>query len=224
MVGKTKADAQLTCDGILDAAEEVFRDKGVARTSIHDIAQRAGCTRGAVYWHFKNKVDVLMATYDRATLPLYDGLQELLETPQIDPFGAWHDHLIGSLRRFEQDRRQQNTCDILTNRCEVSEELKPLELLEMQRHRCFISSTENLLGQARDIGQMAGTIDIPLVAMCIHATVHGLIRTWLRQPGEFALANTVAAYVDVLMRGLAVPEPGSAGTQGVRMTADRATP
>lgn len=210
MARRTKAQAQLTCDGILDAAEEVFREKGVARTSIEDIARRAGCTRGAVYWHFRSKVDVLMAMYDRATLPLYDSIQQLLETPQADPFRAWHEHLIGSLLRLEGDRHQQNTCDILTNRCEISEELRPLEQLEMRRHRCFISCTEQLLGQARDIGQVDGATDIPLLAACIHATVHGLIRTWLRQPEPFPLADTVSDYIGLLARGLSATGAASA--------------
>ena len=37
------------------AAECMFAEKGVSRTSLHDIAQAASVSRGAIYWHFKTR-------------------------------------------------------------------------------------------------------------------------------------------------------------------------
>jgi TetR/AcrR family acrAB operon transcriptional repressor len=42
----------------------------VSRTSLSDIAAAAGTTRGAIYWHFKNKADVFNAMMDRVILPM----------------------------------------------------------------------------------------------------------------------------------------------------------
>ena len=47
MVRRTKEDAQATRSALLDAAEHVFLQRGVSRTSLNDIAQAAGVTRGA---------------------------------------------------------------------------------------------------------------------------------------------------------------------------------
>ncbi|MDV7394715.1 TetR family transcriptional regulator, partial [Arthrospira platensis SPKY1] len=58
MVRKTKEEAWETRQRILDAAEQVFQRQGVSRTSLSHIAAEAGVTRGAIYWHFKNKVDL----------------------------------------------------------------------------------------------------------------------------------------------------------------------
>lgn len=52
---KTKTEAQKTRQHLLDAALEVFWRDGVTRASLQAIAQEAGVTRGALYWHFKNK-------------------------------------------------------------------------------------------------------------------------------------------------------------------------
>ena len=49
---RTKEDAQLTREVLLDAAEVLFAQRGVSRTSLQEIAKAAGMTRGAVYWHF----------------------------------------------------------------------------------------------------------------------------------------------------------------------------
>ena len=70
MVRRTKEDAVATRNSLLDAAEQVFYDKGVSRASLGDIAQAAGATRGAIYWHFKDKADLFNAMMDRVTLPL----------------------------------------------------------------------------------------------------------------------------------------------------------
>ena len=39
--------------------------EGIARTSLNEIAQAAGVTRGALYWHFKNKEDLFDALFQR---------------------------------------------------------------------------------------------------------------------------------------------------------------
>ncbi|MFC3291257.1 TetR family transcriptional regulator [Modicisalibacter luteus] len=41
----------------------------MARTSHEQIAGHAGMTRGAVYWHFKNKADLFHALLDRVRMP-----------------------------------------------------------------------------------------------------------------------------------------------------------
>ena len=70
MARRTKEEAQETRGRILDAAESVFHEKGVAHSSLAEIAQVAGVTRGAIYWHFKDKADLFEAMMDRVTLPL----------------------------------------------------------------------------------------------------------------------------------------------------------
>ncbi|GAA17575.1 probable transcriptional regulator [Pseudomonas aeruginosa NCMG1179] len=49
MARKTKEESQKTRDGILDAAERVFLEKGVGTTAMADLADAAGVSRGAVY-------------------------------------------------------------------------------------------------------------------------------------------------------------------------------
>lgn len=66
MARKTKEESQKTRDGILDAAERVFLEKGVGTTAMADLADAAGVSRGAVYGHYKNKIEVCLAMCDRA--------------------------------------------------------------------------------------------------------------------------------------------------------------
>ena len=70
MVRRTKEEALETRNRLLDSAEEMFQSQGVSRTTLQDIALHAGATRGAVYWHFKDKADLFDAMMERVTLPL----------------------------------------------------------------------------------------------------------------------------------------------------------
>ena len=74
MARKTKEDAEITRGRLLDAAEQVFYERGVSGASLADVAQCAGLTRGAVYWHFKDKLDLFDAMLQRVTLPIEQGL------------------------------------------------------------------------------------------------------------------------------------------------------
>ena len=76
MARKTKAEAEATRESLLDAAESMFMEKGVARASLEEIARTAGVTRGAVYWHFRNKQDILDAMLERVRAPLGEMLDE----------------------------------------------------------------------------------------------------------------------------------------------------
>ena len=52
---KSKEDTRLTREKIIESAFESFFELGYAETSLSLIAENAGMTRGAIYWHFKDK-------------------------------------------------------------------------------------------------------------------------------------------------------------------------
>ena len=64
MARRTKEDALATRHALLDAAERSFQVHGVARTSLAQIAEAAGLTRGAIYWHLKDKADLAKTLVD----------------------------------------------------------------------------------------------------------------------------------------------------------------
>ncbi len=65
MARKTKEDSQYTRDQILNAAEQVFFYKGFTLATMTDIAQAAQLSRGAVYGHYKGKLEVAITMAER---------------------------------------------------------------------------------------------------------------------------------------------------------------
>lgn len=58
---KTKEEAEATRQAILLSALDTFCEKGYSKTTFDEIAKRINLTKGAVYWHFRNKPDVIAA-------------------------------------------------------------------------------------------------------------------------------------------------------------------
>ena len=85
MARRTKEDAQVTRNRILDTAVAVFNHKGVAHTSLNDIAKEAGVTRGAIYWHFENKVAMFDAMIERLICPLLINAEDREARIAADP-------------------------------------------------------------------------------------------------------------------------------------------
>ena len=68
-----------TRDRILEAAAELFAERGFASASMSAIAEQADLTTGALYGHFEGKAELLLAVVERALLEL--PMTQLLEVP-----------------------------------------------------------------------------------------------------------------------------------------------
>src|SRR5258706_2776656 len=105
MARRTKEEALETRTGILDAAERVFHEKGVAHASLEDIAAAADVTRGAIYWHFKDKADLFDAMMQRVVLPM-DAIREGADCcRQADPLALLRPSPIHGLLRTASDAK-----------------------------------------------------------------------------------------------------------------------
>ena len=75
---------------LLDAAEEVFAEKGFTPATLDDIARAAGYTKGAIYKHFGAKEDLFLAVSDRYWRRYFDNFAEVLSAatevgaPELD--------------------------------------------------------------------------------------------------------------------------------------------
>jgi AcrR family transcriptional regulator len=76
----TKEQAAETRKALIDAGLNVFSEKGFAATRLEDIVQVAGLTRGAFYWHFKNKLELYCEVYKEGMMYLNSRLQRAIDT------------------------------------------------------------------------------------------------------------------------------------------------
>lgn len=126
MPRKTKAEAEKTRVAILKAAERKFYENGVVSTSLQDIAKAAGVTRGAVYWHFRDKGDLLKVLADMAYMPHEAILAKLVEENLEEPLGMLCADCCATLNALTNDPSRRRLLTILLRRCEYIEGMKSL--------------------------------------------------------------------------------------------------
>ncbi|MGM0569808.1 TetR family transcriptional regulator [Marinobacter sp.] len=199
MARKTKAEAEATREAILDAAELVFFEKGVARTSLEQIACAAGVTRGAIYWHFRNKQDLFEAMLGRVSNPMTARLEDLLE--QQRDLAALREICIDSLRQLATSEHHFRVFSILFLRTESDTGLAALDRLsgrsvELLRQYFSTPGIQTLLFNG---------VSPELAAMSIHTYFTGIYFDWLQAPSQWDLAEQTPALVDVILRGLLRP-------------------
>ena len=84
LVRRTKEDALATRSQLLDAAERVFSERGVTHTSMAQVAEAAGVTRGAIYHHFSNKMALIESLMERVRLPIDEMREQIAQQPEFD--------------------------------------------------------------------------------------------------------------------------------------------
>ncbi len=82
---KFRRRAEARPDEVLDAALELFMEKGFAATRVDDIAKRAGLSKGTVYLYFPSKEAVLEGLVRRAIIPIADSALVALRDYEGDP-------------------------------------------------------------------------------------------------------------------------------------------
>ena len=122
MPRRTKIEAAATRQRLLDAAERVFRERGVAHASLAEVAASAGVTRGAVYWHFRDKADLFEALCERVQLPMEAMLASAGEIRQKDPLGALRTLAVNGLVRLATNAQTQAVFDVIFHKCEFAAE------------------------------------------------------------------------------------------------------
>ena len=88
---------------LLDAAEEVFAEKGFTTATLDDIAYAAGYTKGAIYKHFAAKEDLFLAVSDRYWRRYFDNFAEVMSS--ASQIGARElDEIAERWRQLSRDR------------------------------------------------------------------------------------------------------------------------
>ncbi len=202
MVRRTKEDALATRHRLLDAAEILFLAKGVSHTSLQDIARQSGTTRGAVYWHFKDKADVFNAMVDRVTLPLEASLEFLAHEEQATPLAHIRSSIRQALLRIATDPQTRRVFEVATLKVEYIDELQAIRLRHLRVRNSFLEQIEN--GLSASALNQAKILRVPAetAALGLHALIDGLIQNWLLDNAAFDLVQVGHQVLGVYLAGL----------------------
>jgi AcrR family transcriptional regulator len=202
MVRRTKDDAEKTRDAILDAAETMFHARGVTRTSLEQIASAAGVTRGAVYWHFKDKLELCEAMVHRIFLPHEDMLEKLAAQSSSTPLQDLEKACLHSLKMMARDKRRRDIVTILTLRCEYVEEMVGIMQRRNECKNRMLLLSEKLFARAHTQKTLSKGWTPRTAAIALQALLSGLISGALEERKNFYFSTTCPACVAAFFKSV----------------------
>jgi TetR/AcrR family acrAB operon transcriptional repressor len=176
MARKTKEDAEITRRQIIDAARTVFHACGVSRSTLDKIAVAAGVTRGAVYWHYKNKTELFFAMREEATLPFIDRV--VFDAHDDDPLAGIEDALREMIRVLIDQPATRETFEIISFKCEYVDEFSTA----MYGTDCqleFLAKLTAAYARAAEKGQLRPGLFSDALAEDTFLFIGGLLKHWL---------------------------------------------
>ncbi|KAB2962482.1 TetR family transcriptional regulator [Zoogloea sp.] len=182
MVRKTKEEAELTRRHIIDAARHVFRDCGVRNSTLEKVAAAAGVTRGAVYWHFRNKTELFFAMREASTLPFVDRV--VFNLDDRDPLAGIEAALREIFIILEDEPAVREIFEIVSFKCEYVDEFSAMmHCTDGQLE--FLHKLIEAYRQAQEKGAVRAGLNAEDLARDTFLFISGLIKHWLAaKPGE----------------------------------------
>lgn len=201
MARKCKEDAEKTRQAILESALDVFSDKGYAKATFDEIAARAGFTKGAVYWYFRNKADLVAALIIEYTeskrleilprLPDGNTLDDLLEY-----FIQWADAGAKDLR-FSRFQRFM-MCQMEWSETVMSRVYKTL----MTTKDWHLEKVNQVLIESKNRGELKDGIDVDVVQHVIISTYLGIVFSSISKRVEVNLIEMIRTGLTLLFDGI----------------------
>ena len=204
---KTKTEAQKTRQHLLDAALEVFWRDGVTRASSQAIAQEAGVTRGALYWHFKNKEDLFETLFEQQYADFFAAFNDQTLRDNQDVWTHLQHNLTTMFETLATRESKHKFCNVMFSKCEQTAGNETITELACRYHRLFQKQIAHALQLSREQGRLPENTDIELAAIYLESSLVGLIKIWIDEPERFDLIakskRVIAANMRVLQQGLA---------------------
>lgn len=199
MARKTKAQALETRKHLLDVAIILFSQHGVSATSLTDIAKAAGVSRGAIYWHFKNKSELFNEIWKLTESSISDIEMEYQIKYPDDPLSVVRELLIYILQATVSEERRRLMTDIIFHKCEFVGELT---VLQEARRVLYMEGNERIeasLQRCIDAGYLPVNLSLSHAVIMMRSYITGLIENWLIAPDSFDLHKNAADYVAILL-------------------------
>ncbi|MFG1175185.1 multidrug efflux transporter transcriptional repressor AcrR [Erwiniaceae bacterium CAU 1747] len=202
MARNTKQQAQETRNHIINAAIERFSEVGVSKTSLADIAAAAGVTRGAIYWHFKNKTDLLNEIWAQSDSVMADLEVEYQSKYPADPLSVMRAMIGYVFDATAHDPKRRALMEIIYHKCEFVGEMATLQLMQQNLYLECYEKIEEVLKQCIAAKQLPDNLDTLRAAIIIRGYISGIIENWLFMPESFDLAGEAKRLVDTLVEML----------------------
>ena len=196
MARKTKEQAQQTRQDILMGALNVFSEKGFSRSTLSDIAKRIGMTRGAVYWHFKDKREILVELIEA----MHEKETEIIaeRVPPAESLDGLLEQFLVRVELMETSKEFRKFFYFMSMQVEWATEQQIFDRLRDGHTRnAPFAGVERTLAVAQQKGEILPEVDVDEVYDVILGMFVGMVRNFLsgfaKRPLSVTLESAMTA-------------------------------
>ena len=198
---RTKDDAEVTRQSLLDAALQVFSHQGYAAARLEDIAERAHVTRGAIYFHYGSKAELFAALVEQASLAGNQAVAQAIQAggPFLDILRRV---LRETLRLLDEDPRFRGAMALMLFNSGDSPELSALRSLRAAQGTVQLDQIGSFFQIGIAQGELRSDLDAKAAAYAFLAYQNGLVTMRILAPGSISPERD-ADLADLFVRGIA---------------------
>ncbi|UCC40155.1 MAG: TetR family transcriptional regulator [Candidatus Aminicenantes bacterium] len=198
---KTKEEAAFTRKLILDSALKVFSQKGYSAARLEDVAKHAGLTRGAIYWHFKNKHDLYCTLYKELSARAVKRIDEILKSEKT-PLSKIRQLMREGFVYLEEDEEYRAFEEITLFKMEPPEKFKKMFEIRSRFFLFIKESLANLIREGITAGEIDAVIDPDITALAMMSYISGVKNIWLKNTTAFSPKKYAENLIQVFFTGI----------------------
>jgi AcrR family transcriptional regulator len=183
---------------IIEAAMKVFSEKGLEKARVDDIVAESGLSKGAVYWYFKSKDEIIQAVFDQFLDLDQQGLKLLVQQP-----GTVRQRMLDYLLMMvEAVAQNQSLLPLAYQFYAAALRQRRLQDYFQRYYQIYADLIGQLVHQGIERGELK-TIDEKAVATQLVAMVEGMFLLWFVYGQDFDPERFVRSLIDTVFDGLA---------------------
>jgi TetR/AcrR family acrAB operon transcriptional repressor len=185
---KTKEEAEKTRATILKSALKVFLKNGYSKTSLSDIAENAGYTRGAVYWHFKDKSEILKNIISKFHDRFFSKQHNILES-SLDPIHKIYEMININLPLLYNNKEFRDFIELTWFKTEIDQHEGLLQG-KIAITKSFNDTITTLFKEASYEGALKNGVDPEIAARTVTSIINGVYRGYFIIPDKLQNEKT----------------------------------
>ena len=197
MVTKKKDLSEERKNEILDAALEVFGELGLQEASVDDVVERAGLSKGTLYWYFKSKDRLIGALMKRFFAQELGKIRKLQQGK-----GTVRERLLRYSREVESVVKRMPRA-LTLELYAVAIRQKSVRKFMGELYVSYCGELAELIREGIDYGEFTKGVDSNQTAAAITGLGEGLILLWALEPNAFPFEKFFEASLRTLLDGMA---------------------
>lgn len=198
---KTKDDAEITRQRILDSAMTVFTKAGYSNARLEDIATEAGVTRGAIYHHFGGKPEVYTALVNERFAEVNAAFSDIMHSGK-SPKEMLKALIIETLSLLEKSKEYRKIQELVLFKTSYLPELEEGMQYKIESTNATLRYIEEIVSKGIMLGQFDKDLNPRAVAVTAVGLFGGVSTLWLLDCSMFSAQEYAEKVAEIFIKGI----------------------